>query len=132
VHLGFLALDLGVDLARGSHPPILSQSIAVRVKPPGPNHTEAVSLSQFLAAVLDAWSRRCGGWSMRDDVNLELVVDAFRMAVTRRRPTRGPIYRWGQRKRVNTTQKPGQLRSGASGWWLAGGTAAPRVREDLR
>src|SRR6266542_1588555 len=39
----------------------------------------------FLAAVLDAWSRRCVGWSMRNDLRAELVLDALGMAVTRRR-----------------------------------------------
>jgi putative transposase len=37
----------------------------------------------FLARVLDAWSRRCLGLSMRGDLKAELVVDALGMAVTR-------------------------------------------------
>ena len=31
----------------------------------------------FLAVVIDAFSRRCVGWSMRDDLQAELVVDAL-------------------------------------------------------
>ncbi len=33
----------------------------------------------FLACVIDAWSRRVVGWSMRDDLRSELVVDALGM-----------------------------------------------------
>lgn len=40
----------------------------------------------YLAAVVDACSRYCVGWSMRDDLRADLVYDALGMAVTRRRP----------------------------------------------
>jgi putative transposase len=40
----------------------------------------------FLACVLDAWSRKVVGWSMRDDLKAELVVDALGMAISRRQP----------------------------------------------
>jgi putative transposase len=40
----------------------------------------------YLAVVMDAFSRRIVGWSMRDDMKAELVVDALGMAVTMRRP----------------------------------------------
>ncbi len=40
----------------------------------------------FLAVVVDACSRRVCGWSMRDDLKADLVVDALGMATTRRRP----------------------------------------------
>jgi len=43
----------------------------------------------FLAVVIDAYSRRCVGWSMRDDLKAELVVDALGMAVSARRPAAG-------------------------------------------
>ena len=46
----------------------------------------------FLATVIDAWSRRCVGWSMRDDLRSELVLDALGMAVTRPRPQAGVIH----------------------------------------
>ena len=42
----------------------------------------------YLAVVMDAFSRRIVGWSMRDDMKAELVVDALGMALTRRRPER--------------------------------------------
>ena len=46
----------------------------------------------YLAAVVDACSRYCVGWSMRDDLQAELVVDALQMAVTRRRPEAGLVH----------------------------------------
>ena len=46
----------------------------------------------FLAVVMDACSRRVCGWSMRDDLKADLVVDALGMATTRRRPGPGLIH----------------------------------------
>jgi putative transposase len=46
----------------------------------------------FLGVVMDAFSRKIVGWSMRDDLKAELVVDAVAMAVTRRRPPAGLIH----------------------------------------
>lgn len=46
----------------------------------------------FLACVLDAWSRKVVGWSMRDDLRAELVVDALGMALTRRKPRPGLVH----------------------------------------
>lgn len=40
----------------------------------------------YLAAVLDAFSRRTVGWAIADHVRSELVVDAVQMAVWQRRP----------------------------------------------
>ncbi len=40
----------------------------------------------YLASVIDCFSRRVVGWSMRDDMRAELVVEALEMAVGRRRP----------------------------------------------
>jgi putative transposase len=45
----------------------------------------------YLASVLDCCSRRVVGWSMRADMQAELVVDALEMAVVRRRPGPGLI-----------------------------------------
>jgi putative transposase len=44
----------------------------------------------FLGVVMDMYSRKIVGWSMRDDLKADLVVDALAMAVTRRRPPAGP------------------------------------------
>jgi putative transposase len=40
----------------------------------------------YLAVVLDAWSRRIVGWAMATHLRTELVMDAFDMALTQRRP----------------------------------------------
>jgi putative transposase len=42
----------------------------------------------FLAVVLDLFSRRIVGWSLREDMRSELVVDALRMAWLQRSPNR--------------------------------------------
>jgi len=46
----------------------------------------------YLAAVIDCYSRRVVGWSMRADLEAELVVDALEMAVARRRPIAGLVH----------------------------------------
>jgi putative transposase len=46
----------------------------------------------YVALVVDAWSRRMVGWSMREGLEAELVVDALGMAATRRRPGPGAIH----------------------------------------
>ena len=46
----------------------------------------------FLAVVTDCFSRRIVGWSMRDNLEAELVADAIAMSVARRRPKAGLIH----------------------------------------
>jgi putative transposase len=46
----------------------------------------------YLASVLDCFSRKVVGWSMRTDMQAELVVDALEMAVARRRPVPGLVH----------------------------------------
>ena len=46
----------------------------------------------FLSAVVDMFSRKVVGWSMRNDLKADLVVDALSMAVVRRRPAPGVIH----------------------------------------
>ena len=46
----------------------------------------------YLAAVVDCLSRRVVGWSMRDDLRAQLVVDALEMAVARRQPAPGLVH----------------------------------------
>ncbi len=43
----------------------------------------------YLAAVIDAWSRRVVGWSIADHIRAELVADALQMATWRRRLSKG-------------------------------------------
>jgi putative transposase len=46
----------------------------------------------FLAAVMDLYSRKIVGWSMRDDLEAPLVVDAISMAIARRKPMPGLVH----------------------------------------
>ena len=46
----------------------------------------------YLAGVVDAFSRRCVGWSMSETLHADLVLDAISMAVTRRRPEPGVVH----------------------------------------
>ncbi len=46
----------------------------------------------YLASLLDCFSRKVVGWSMRDDMQAELVVDALEMAIARRRPQPGLVH----------------------------------------
>jgi putative transposase len=45
----------------------------------------------YLAAVIDACSRRVVGWSIADHLRAELVVDALQMAIWRRQPPAGRV-----------------------------------------
>ena len=46
----------------------------------------------YLAGVIDLCSRRIVGWSMADHMRAELVVDALKTAVHRRRPDPGLVH----------------------------------------
>jgi transposase InsO family protein len=46
----------------------------------------------YLAAILDAHSRRVVGWSLADHLRTELALDALAMALDRRRPAPGLIH----------------------------------------
>ncbi len=47
---------------------------------------------EYLAFILDAYSRRLVGWAMADHLRAELVTDALDMALGRRRPAPGLIH----------------------------------------
>ena len=57
----------------------------------------------YLAAVQDSYSRAIVGWSMATHMRAQLVVDALRMALTRRRP--GPGLTHHSRSRSRATGK---------------------------
>jgi putative transposase len=69
-------------------------------RPAGPNRLWVADIKYvrtwqgwlYLAAVMDCYSRRIVGWSMRPDLEAELVVDALEMAIARRRPTAGLVH----------------------------------------
>ncbi len=46
----------------------------------------------FLGAVVDLCSRKVVGWSMRADLQADLVVDAVSMAIARRKPAAGVVH----------------------------------------
>jgi putative transposase len=46
----------------------------------------------FLAVVMDACTKRIVGWSMRDDLKSDIVIDALGMGTTMRKPERGLIH----------------------------------------
>jgi putative transposase len=46
----------------------------------------------YLAVVMDACTKRIVGWSMRDDLKADIVIDALGMATTMRRPARGLVH----------------------------------------
>ena len=65
-----------------------------------PNETWAADITYirtwegwlYLAHVLDLYSRLVVGWSMREDLGVQLVVDALEMGLRRRRPSPGLIH----------------------------------------
>jgi putative transposase len=69
-------------------------------RPEAPNRLWCADLKQiptaegalYLGSVLDCFSRRVVGWSMRTDMKAELVVDALEMAVARREPEPGLVH----------------------------------------
>jgi putative transposase len=89
-----------VTTKRAERAPAASDLVRRRFQAAGPDRLWVADITYvptwegylFLAAVLDAWSRRCVGWSMRNDLKAELVIDALGMAVTRRRPRPGVIH----------------------------------------
>ena len=46
----------------------------------------------FLAVVMDACTKRIVGWSMRDDLRSDIVVDALGMGTTMRKPAAGLVH----------------------------------------
>lgn len=46
----------------------------------------------YLAVLLDAFSRRCVGWSLQRSLDATLVLEALRMAVKQRRPRPGLVH----------------------------------------
>ncbi|MFO8163787.1 MAG: IS3 family transposase, partial [Desulfatiglandales bacterium] len=46
----------------------------------------------YLAVIIDLFSRRVVGWSMKNRITRKLVIDALQMAVWRRRPGNGLIF----------------------------------------
>ena len=45
-----------------------------------------------MASVIDAFSRKVVGWAVADHMRTDLVLDALRMATTRRRPPKDVVF----------------------------------------
>jgi transposase InsO family protein len=68
--------------------------------PPAPNRVWLADITYvpteegwlYLAAVLDAFSRKVVGWAMADHLRTELVLDALDLALATRRPAAGLVH----------------------------------------
>ena len=58
----------------------------------------------FLAVVIDLFSRKVVGWSMRPDMHRSLVIDALEMGVYQRRPRPGELIFHSHRGRQSASQ----------------------------
>jgi len=81
------------------HLPIAPNLLARDFTPGEPNQTWTSDITyigtdagwQYLAVIIDLFSRQIVGWSMQSHMKAELVTDALRMAWFRRRPEAGLI-----------------------------------------
>jgi putative transposase len=89
-----------VTTTRAPEPPAAEDLVRRRFKAPAPDRLWVADITYvptregflFLAAVIDAFSRKVVGWSMRNDLRAELVLDALGMALTQRKPSQGLIH----------------------------------------
>jgi putative transposase len=89
-----------ITTVRAAEAPAADDLVRRQFKAPEPNRLWVADITYvptregylFLAAVIDAFSRRCVGWSMRSDLKADLVLDALGMALTQRRPEKGLIH----------------------------------------
>jgi transposase InsO family protein len=80
--------------------PIAPNHLATQPVPTGPNqiwvgditYIRTVEGWLYLAAILDLYSRRIVGWATSRQVDTSLVLQAWEMAVQRRRPSAGLIF----------------------------------------
>ena len=85
--------DSGHDLPIAPH--LLNRNFTVQA----PNRTWSGDITYipteegwlFLAVVIDLFSRRVVGWSMREDLHRSLVIDALEMGWFQRRPRKGEL-----------------------------------------
>lgn len=63
----------------------------------------------YLAFILDVYSRRIVGWAMEPHLRTELVVDALRMAVWRRKPAPGLVHHSDQGAQYTSLSFSGRL-----------------------
>ncbi len=63
----------------------------------------------YLAAVMDLFSRKIVGWSMKDTLHTDLCVEALEMALAARRPGRGLLHHSDQGSQYCSEQYQTQL-----------------------
>ena len=66
---------------RDFNPPASNRLWASDIK-----HVSTWEGTLYLASVIDCFSRKVVGWSMRSDMQAKLVIDALEMAISRRQP----------------------------------------------
>ena len=80
--------------------PVAANVIAERPAPTGPNQAWRTDITYlktaegwlFLAAILDAWSRRVVGWACAPTLHASLAIAALQDALQRRRPPKGLLH----------------------------------------
>jgi transposase InsO family protein len=80
--------------------PVAQNVLARQFTPKAPNTAWAGDITYiptregwlYLAVLLDLYSRRVVGWSMRDNLERQLCLDALDMALQSRRPTSGLLH----------------------------------------
>jgi putative transposase len=80
--------------------PIAPHRLAGRTAPNGPNQVWLADITYiataqgwlYLAALLDAYSRRIVGWAMSEHLDTALVLGAWQMAVSHRQPPAGLVF----------------------------------------
>jgi len=80
--------------------PVAANVIAERPEPTGPNQAWRTDITYlktaegwlFLAAILDAWSRRVVGWACAPTLHASLALAALRDALQRRQPAKGLLH----------------------------------------
>ena len=80
--------------------PVAANVIADRPAPNGPNQAWRTDITYlktaegwlFLAAILDAWSRRVVGWACAPTLHASLALAALRDALQRRQPPKGVLH----------------------------------------
>jgi transposase InsO family protein len=98
--------------------PVAENLLARDFAPPGPNVSWGADMTYiptaegwlYLAVVEDLFSRMVVGWSMADNMESRLVVDALSMAVARRLPGAGLLAHSDRGSQYASEHYQGQLR----------------------
>jgi len=97
---GLLSAEAPLDDQEGSQPGPGSRSPGAIFSAAAPDKRWVADITYvrtwqgpiYLSFVLDLFSRRIVGWSMRNDLRTELVLEALNMAVANRKPSPGLIH----------------------------------------